>query len=366
MSPPRTLAAACAIGICALGAPARAANPAAKAQLSQGLADMAAKRYDKACPAIEASYKLDPLPRTLFSLAECEEKRGRIATAWAHYDEYVTLSAKQKKPADHDKAAREQRALLEPQIPQLTLSLPPGAPAGTVVERDGEKLAPTALGTAQRVDPGEHLVTTRGPGGESNEIRVTIAKGEKKQVTVSLKGAPSKGDAAASKGGSVAPSKDGSTAPSKGGSDASPPAEASAPAASGGSSDRPSQPTSGRRIAVYVTGAVGVAGLVVGGVTGVLAVQKKGVLDKNCGAVSGYPGDPKGCNAFGVTTLKTAKAFALTSTIGLSVGAAGVITAGILFLTEPKRPASHASRNVQVGVLSAGPEGATIGAYGAW
>jgi len=336
MRPHRTLAAACALGICALGSPARSQNAAtAKELLTQGRSEMAAKHYDKGCPALEKSYKLDPVPATLFTLAECENKRGRLATAVARYDEYLALTPRPKKPGAREKTAREQRAALAPQVPQLTLSLPSGAPKGTVVKRDGAALEAAALGSAQSVDPGEHVVTTQAPGGEVTELRVTLGKGEKKQVTLSVKDSV--------KGGSAAPK----------------PAEAVRP------TGQPSHGPSRRRVAIYVTGAVGIAGLVLGGVTGGLAISKKSVLDENCGAISGYPGDPKGCNEFGVKTLNTAKALALTSTIGFAVGAAGVVTAGVLLLIEPKR-AAKSSRGVRVEVLSAGREGATLGLQGAW
>ena len=73
-----------------ISAPATAAAQdlaAAEALFSKGLADMEAGRYDAACPAIGESYRLDPRGGTLFTLAECEAKAGKIATAVARYDD---------------------------------------------------------------------------------------------------------------------------------------------------------------------------------------------------------------------------------------------------------------------------------------
>jgi hypothetical protein len=341
MRPCRSLAAVCALALCALAAPSRAQDiAAAKTLFTQGLSEMEAEHYDKGCPALEASYKLDPRPGTLFTLAECENKRGRLATAVARYDDYLSmyarLTAEQKqKQRDREKTAREQKAALGPQVPELTLSLPPGAPPGTVVKRDGSELAAAALGLALPVDPGEHVVTTQTPDGKGTEIRVTLGKGEKKQVTL--------------------PVKDASAAPPV----AAPPPPVIAPSPAPGA--EAAHGPSGRRLGAYVAGGVGIAGIILGGVMGGLALGKKSEIAKNCN----FPGDPKGCSDTGLAVVDSAKTSALVSTVGFGVGAAGVVAAGVLLLTEPKRAAGEA-RGVRAGVLSAGREGVTVGLQGAW
>ena len=153
---------------------------------------MEAGRFDAGCPAIEASYKLDPRPGTLFTLAECEAKRGRVATAAARYEDYLSvyarLSAEQRrKQGDREQIAREQQAALRLAIPMLTLTLPPDAPKEAVVKRDGAELSGAALGVALPVDPGEHRLTTQVPGGYVTELRITIDKGEKRELTLPVK-----------------------------------------------------------------------------------------------------------------------------------------------------------------------------------
>src|SRR5262245_38544408 len=69
---------------------AGAADPAEEA-FDRGLALMKEGRFDEGCPAIAESQRLDPRPGTLFTLSECEARRGRIATAVAHYKEFVAL-----------------------------------------------------------------------------------------------------------------------------------------------------------------------------------------------------------------------------------------------------------------------------------
>ena len=55
----------------------------------QGLKDMLAGKYDTACPALAESFRLDPAPGALFTLAECEMSRGRLATAQTHYRDFL-------------------------------------------------------------------------------------------------------------------------------------------------------------------------------------------------------------------------------------------------------------------------------------
>src|SRR5438477_5379956 len=67
---------------------------AAEALFNKGLADMQAGHYDTGCPSIAESYRLDPRPGTLFTLAECEAKGGKLATAVARYEDYLQLFAR--------------------------------------------------------------------------------------------------------------------------------------------------------------------------------------------------------------------------------------------------------------------------------
>src|SRR5262249_667778 len=123
MRSPRTFGVALAIGLSSLAAPAGAQDvAAAKALFSQGLAEMEAGHSEKGCPAIEESYRLDPRPGTLFTLAECENKRGRIATAVARYEDYLALvsrmpPAQQARQSVRVKIAKNQKATLGPQVP---------------------------------------------------------------------------------------------------------------------------------------------------------------------------------------------------------------------------------------------------------
>jgi hypothetical protein len=289
-------------------------DPAEKT-FQQGVAAMEARRYEEACPAIEESYKLDPRPGSLFTLAECEAQRGRIATAVRRYDDYLALYAalapeKKKKQGEREQIAREQRARLAPLVPELTLTLPPAAPRGTIVTRDGAPVAEAALGVAMPVDPGDHLIGVQAPGGPVNEQRVTIMKGDKKGLLLEVKEAPS-------------PELQ----------TAVPPPPPPPP---------PEHGPSAQRAAAWATGGLGVAAVVVGAITGGMAIGAKGTLGQNCGSSIGQT-NPAACNSTGKNAADSLKTLGLVSTLGFAVGVAGIGTSVVLFVTEPKAKPSDAA-----------------------
>ena len=273
----RAVLACCVLGVS--GAAGAQDIAAAEALFNSGLADMKVGHYDTGCKAIAESQRLDPRPGTLFTLATCEMEWGHIATAVTRYGDYIGLyermpDDRKEKHADRYKLAQEARERLAPDVPHLTLSLPKGAPAGTLVKRDGELVAEAALGLAIPVDPGPHTISTQAPGGTVVEQPITLAKGEKKEVTLDVRVSTT-----------VAPS----------------PTDTVAPGSTG---------PSGRRIATYVVGGVGLAGLVGGGVMGALALGQKGILDKHCGTAVGQT-DKASCDPTGLDASSNAQSMAL-------------------------------------------------------
>ncbi len=342
------------LGPLALSSPAIAQDvAAADALFNRGVTEMKAGQYKKGCPLIAESLRVDPQPGTLFTLSQCEVKWGRVATAVARLDDYLQLYERltpdQKvQQQNRPKVAKEQRDKLALDVPELTLSLPPGAPAGTVVKRDGAVVAGAALGLGLPVDPGEHVVSTQAPGGALWEQQFTIAKGEKKPLVLEVKAAPT----IEARTALAAPVVVATPEPAK--------QEPPLPETKAG--------TSGRRVAVYAIGGVGVAGLVLGGVMGGLALGKKSTIEANCGEAIGAPSELD-CNQTGYDASKSVKALGLVSTIGFAAGLAGVGTAIVLLLTEPKpaKPTTGARGPwISANVLSAGPTGATLGAQGSF
>lgn len=330
------------LGLCAsLAGLLFATNAAAEdtatagALFEKGVADMEAKHYASACPAIEESQRIDPRPGTLFTLAECLAQWGKIASAVARYQEYVDLVpllAPQQQARHRDRLAssRAQLDKLKPTVPTLTLVLPPNAPAGTTVVRNGETLGSAALGLPLPVDPGRYEIVTRAPGVADRQTSVTLELGDAKRLELEM-------------GTALAPP---SAQP-----EGSPPAVA---ASAAGDTKQPAEPPpapsngSGRRTAAYVAGGIGIAGIVAGSITGILVLGKKQTVDENC------PNHE--CNDPGYSAVTSAQSLGLVSTIGFGVGIAGLATGAVLLLTgsEP----SPSARTWQP-VLTAG-----AGTYG--
>jgi hypothetical protein len=350
------IGAALFLAFLASAAPARADDDPAEALFQQGIKELEAGRYESACPRIEQSYRIDPRIGALFALAECESKRGRIATAVARYDEYLTAHAKLprvKKAKQGDRAviARRQVDLLRPELPRLTLVLPREAPRDMVVRCDGAPVAEEALGAPIPLDPGAHLISTSTPGGALSEVRLTIARGQQIRLVLTL-----------------APALAVTTPPPA----LTPGAPAIEPAKAAPTEPHP---TSGRRVGAYVSGGIGLAGLVVGGVFGGLALGQKSTVDANC-TPTADPGT-LGCHHAGYEASRSVQQLGLWSTVGFAAGLAGGVVAVVLFATEPARaktdaavsgPRSAAKRTITATavLLSASPGGTMVGIEGAW
>jgi hypothetical protein len=291
----------------------------AEGLFNRGLADMQAGLYEAGCPTLRRSYDIDHSPGTLFTLAECEAKQGKVASAAADYESYLALYAsmppsRQARHRERATIAEAKRAALERDAPKLTLVLPPGAPSGTEVRRDGRAYAAADIGAALPVDPGEHVVTTQAPGGSVTELHVILRNAETKQLTLEVKAPP------------------GGTGPDA------------------------------KRVGVYVAGGIGLAGLVLGSIAGGISLGKQGTIHQDC---TNQPGSNiSTCKSpEGVAAGNSAKTLDRVSDVGFGVGLAGLGTALALFLvSRSQRDASAA----HPAVLSAGQAGAALGVQGGW
>jgi hypothetical protein len=307
-----------------------AAGPdAPDALFDKGVEQMEAGQFDKACPAIALSYKLDPLPGTLFTLAECENKLGKTATALGHYQDYLTVYGrlppeKKRKQGDREKVSKEAVGTLSKQVPEVTITLAAGAPPATVVTRDGEPYPETQLGVPVHLDPGDHVFVTQAPGGTRAETVVTVKAMDRKAVVLEV-----------AAGVATAPKPSATPAPEE---------TASGP--------------SGRHIGAIAAVSVGAAGLLVGAVTGGLALGKKSAVNQGCG----IGGDPTACNATGFGAANSLKTLGAVSTAGFVVGGVAAAAGIVLFATEPKAKAATATR----GRLGVGVSLRGVVAEGAW
>ena len=178
-----------ALGVLAL-ALATALTPRAHAQTAGEKAAAAQALFDdamrllkagqaaEACPKLEESQRLDPGMATQFRMAECYERVGKIASAWATFIEVADAATLAKLP-DREAVARKRADALAPRLPRLILSVPPAVASveGLEVQRDGAPVGRAIWGVPMPVDPGEHVVSARAPGKRAWEARVTAGQG---------------------------------------------------------------------------------------------------------------------------------------------------------------------------------------------
>ncbi len=195
-----------------------------------------------ACAKFADSERLDPAVGTLINLALCHEKQGKNATAWS---EFTDAAAQAQKLAQHDREgfARAHATALEKKLQKMIIEVARPAP-GMEVTLDGAPLPVTVLGTEIPLDPGDHELVVSAPGKKPwRQAKVSLGPSAVvTRVAVTLEDA--------------APAP----APTVGAPSAAPPL---APPA-GGSGDESNG--AGKRTAGFLVGAVGLAGIAVGGV----------------------------------------------------------------------------------------------------
>src|SRR5207245_4895145 len=87
----------------------------------------------EACPKFAESNRLDAGIGTMLYLADCYEKSGQTASAWAQFREVASLAARQGDP--REKIARERVARLEPKLSKLSVSVSAADVTGREVKR---------------------------------------------------------------------------------------------------------------------------------------------------------------------------------------------------------------------------------------
>ena len=145
---------------------------------SENLAELAT-----ACDNFEESQRLDPLAETLVNLAECRHAQGRIATAYSHLRRAAALARDEGnrklereaiKRANEIEADRSYMTIhVESRVPQLA------------VRKNGELVGEAQFEQRLPVDPNKYALTASAPGFASIEIPIEVSTPhDDKSVTV--------------------------------------------------------------------------------------------------------------------------------------------------------------------------------------
>ena len=297
------LAALCAALVICVAAPSRAdeqaENTAAARTLGiQGVQLADAGKCPEAIEKLQRAESLHHAPTILGRLGECQVAVGQIVAGTENLNSVVREPLAPNAPkVFHDAQDRAQKVLAAalPKIAHLTINvLPANAQAtGTV----GGKPIPTALIGAERPsDPGTLEVTATANGYKAAGTSVTLAEGGHQELTLTLEKDPNAVASLPPVSTPIAPP---------------PPTVPPAPG-----------PTGSNTLA-YVALGVGGAGLLVGTVTGVLALGKASDCpNKVCATQS---------------NLDDAKGMATISTVGFGVGIVGVAVGAVLLVVGHNR-----------------------------
>jgi len=130
---------------------------AADALFDEAKALMAQRRYAEACPKFQASQAMDPAVGTRLNLADCLEKLGRTASAWAEF-RAAAAAAQAKGQQDRVEVARKRAASLERELVKLAIVPPPGSHEHLEIRQNGLPVEKASWGTALPVDPGRYVI----------------------------------------------------------------------------------------------------------------------------------------------------------------------------------------------------------------
>jgi len=145
---------------------------------------MVEERFAEACPKLRESNELDPHVGTLLNLAACDERIGKVATAWVEYQKALT-TAHAEGQVDRENLARQRLEVLEPRVPWLVLRVPSDRSDATVT-LDGAALAPAAWGKDMPVDPGPHVAAATAEGRARFEEAFELHEGEHRVIEVTM------------------------------------------------------------------------------------------------------------------------------------------------------------------------------------
>jgi hypothetical protein len=148
---------------------------AARVLFNEGRRLVDSGHYVEGCAKFEESLKLDPGVGTSFNLADCQERIGRTASAWARFLN-VAAATRLEGQQERERVARARASALEPRLSRLTIDV--GAKTtGLVIERDGLPVDAAAWGVPLPVDPGTHVVVARAPGAKEWSQTTSIPEG---------------------------------------------------------------------------------------------------------------------------------------------------------------------------------------------
>ena len=155
---------------------ANAQSAEAEALFNDGDRLFAARKFDEACEAFDASNRIESRAGTIIRLGECREKQNRLASAWSAYRDALT----RVKDPYKKQVATERIAALEPRLSKLTIKLSADKRVdGLAITRNGVAVDPALWNRAVPSDGGKLVFVAKAPGFKdwTTTVNVPVANG---------------------------------------------------------------------------------------------------------------------------------------------------------------------------------------------
>ncbi|MCE7894423.1 MAG: PEGA domain-containing protein [Sorangiineae bacterium PRO1] len=266
----------------------------------------------QALRAYQAAHGIMNVPPTGMAVVRAFTQLGRLVEARDVALQVIRSSVQHGESPVFAKARQEAAAAardLEARIAGLVVRV-----EGARVVIDGAVLADGAVGLVRKLDPGKHVVVVSAPGHEEVRLEVTLAEGETRELSPTLVRIPEPD----------APSKPPPARTAKAQVEPAPPA-----------AER--QPTSSGRWLMIGGASAAVAGVAVGSITGIMAIQRSSDLRSSCPS--------SGCPPSRQDDYDSAARLATVSNVAFAVGAVGIGVGVSGYFLSSSEPAARGSRS---------------------
>jgi hypothetical protein len=255
-------------------------------------------------------------PTLVLGLARALAAEGKYVEAQESYNRIIREGLPPGAPEVFKRAlddAKKEVDAISAKVGAVTITVKAAGgvdiPAPQVV-LDEHPINSASLGVRRAIDPGAHVLRATADGYKPGELRFSTIEGGSADAPLTLEKDPNAAAVAAAPVPVAAP--------------IGAPIGASSSSADMGQTT----PSNARKIAPWIAFGVGGAGLVVGGITGILAIGKHSSLSDEC---------PKGaCGPAAQSDLSAYHTMGAISTVGFVVAGVGAAVGAILLVTQPK------------------------------
>jgi len=306
----------------------------AEALFQQGRDLLEAGKTAEACSRFEQSQKLEAKLGTLMNLADCHERLGRSASAWAEFTEAASL-AERKGEEKRVQYARQHADALKAKLSHVVLRASE-TPDGMAITMDGRNINIAVLGAPMPLDPGSHTIHVSATGRQPWSRQLLVSEGPA-TVDVSI---PLLANEAATAAPPLAP--------------APVPGPAQPPVTTQPEPSSPAPKDGGVPTLAWIGFGIAGVGTVVGTITGIVSISKTSDLKDAC--------PDNECPESEESARSSANTMANLSNVSFAFAGAGAIMGIIVLATAGSDDGDEQSAVTVTPVLGtdAGPLGAGV------